>query len=404
MTSPTNLELDLDGDRLSSGETLSGRLRPTSGQITTVQLRIGWQRRIDGAEDRREVVLEERLSPDGEGGFSFDVDLPNGPCTFDDSTAALDWEIEAVGLTETDEEIASVTRGFTLTPGDPRERSGSESALDLPGASGNAWINDMLESLFSAFGHPTSHEELHERLAYIDTGTGPYERRNSLAGNLVQILLLLGMGLAFIVAAPRLFEAGSPALIWIMRAVGAGLVGWGGWILYKAVRNQMAEAAVGEVAVEVHPDQMIRGDSLTSTLAFSPERDIDLNHIDLTLECRRIEKTKGSKHRRRHHHHHDDDDGRRYRTRTYTETLHSEELRICEEQSVATGERHAFAEQFTIPETVRHSYFHRAPFWVRWLPLRGLTLSLEVKWVVEVHIDIDDWPDWVTEYQCVVYP
>jgi hypothetical protein len=411
MGQTTDIKLELDATQITGGETLTGRVR-TSPDVDSVRLRTIRERRVDGGETDREAVRQTSEATDAEGTSQFDLEAPTGPYSFSNSTADLDWKLEAVAVADGDER-GSAAREFDLQPGDPLERSSDENTAteQRPGLP-DSLLGNLLGGITSAFGLPSSVEEIHRSLEYIEPGTGEYERENSLLGNLPLILVALIIGVGGLVGAAGMYTAGQgPFLVGMFSLMGLVFLGIGGWKAYKGARNRMAESAIGEVTVDVHPDELVRGDTLTCTVDFSPERDVELNGVYVDLKCVQIDKQKGRRHVHSHHHHDhdpfdddDDDSGRSMRTRTYTDTLFSEKLELSGAQRLGPGEPFAVAEQFTVPETSKHSYFHRAPFWARLLPLRGVILSREIEWVVEVHIDIEDWPDWVTEHKCVVYP
>lgn len=412
MGQTTDINLELGTTQVIGDGTLTGRIQ-TPPDIDSVRLRAIRERRVDGGERDREVVRQTSQATDDEETSRFDFEAPTGPYSFSNSTTDLDWKLEAVAVADGDEG-PSVAREFDLQPGDPRKRSSDENTAtqQRPGLPDSV-LGNLLSGITSAFGLPSSSEEILRSLEHIESGTGEYERENSLLGNLLLILASTVVGIGSLVGAAGLYTAGeSPFFVALLGLTGLIFLGVGGWLAYKGARNRVAETAIGEVTVDVHPDEFVRGDTLTCSIGFSPERDVELNGVYADLKCVQIDKQKGHRNPHRHHHHDhhdpfdddDDDSGRSLRTRTYTDNVFSEKLELCGSNHLGAGEQFAMAEQFTVPETSKHSYLHKAPVWARLLPLRGIILSREVKWVVELHIDIEDWPDWVTEYKCVVYP
>jgi len=414
MSSPVALQLEETS--LTAGDSLAGRIRLSDQirpeNIAEVRLRGLYRRTVDGGDTSEDVGFEQTISEVDGSEVAFELSVPTGPFSFDHDRASLEWELEASAVSPEDEELGTASQGFELTAGSPKDRS-SEAGTSSQQAGGlpDTLLGNLIGGITSAFGQPTSTEEIHQSLEYIATGTGPYEREHSLTGNLPLIVIFLAVGAAAIFAGPRFFNQSSAAIPWVFRGIGLAFVAVSGWTLYTSIRNRMAESAVGEVDFHVAPDKLVRGDSLTASIAFNPDREVDLNHVHAELKCVKTDKYKGRRPGDRlhgHHHDHDhfddDDDHNSIRTRTYTDTLFSEPIELCGSDNINIGEQRGFTEIFEIPEDAAYSYRHTTPFWARALPLRGVLISRNINWVVELHIDIDGWPDWKTEYQCRVYP
>jgi hypothetical protein len=415
MSASPTLHLELDDDRLVGDDQLTGRIslpNPSASDVDSVQLEARHVTSIPGSDNHRRVAADKRITTDGSTGErTFELPLPAGPYSFDAGETTLEWQLRATAVDAQDNALTDTTRTFDLVAGDARKRSTDAVGLEDTGGLPDSVLGNLIGSITSAFGQPASLEEVHRSLESIETGTGPYEREHSLTGNLALIVITLAVGLGAVIAGPSLVAGTHAAVPWVIRAIGLIFVGVGSWVLYTSLRNRMAESAVGDVDIHVDPDSLVRGDAFTCTVAFSPEREVDINHLQATLKCVKTDKTKGRRHDdpfRHHHDHHDtfdeDDDNDHLRTRTYTETLFSEPIELTGSSHIDIGEHRGYGETFTIPKDSPHSYRHTTPFWARLLPIRGLLISRTITWAVEVHLDIDDWPDWKTEYQCRVYP
>lgn len=413
MSSP--IALQLEETSIAPGGSIAGRVRLSdqlpADTIAEVRLRGRYRRTVDGGDDVEDVGFEHTISEITGSDIDFQHPAPTGPFSFETPSASLVWELEATALSEDGDQLATDSQVFTLHAGTAKERSADKgTTLEQAGGLPDTFLGNLIGNITSAFGQPTSTEEIHQSLQYVPTGTGPYEREHSLTGNLPIILICLAVGAAAIVGGPRFFSEGPAAVPWVFRGIGVVLFAVGGWTLFTSIRNRMAESAVGEVDFQVAPDKLVRGDAFTASVAFNPDKQIDLNHVHAELKCVKTDKHKGRRPGDRFGHHHDhdhfddDDDHNSIRTRTYTDTLFSEPIELSGSDSIDIGEQRGFTEIFEIPEDAAHSYRHTTPFWARALPLRGVLISRTIDWVVELHIDIDGWPDWKTEYQCRVYP
>lgn len=145
--------------------------------------------------------------------------------------------------------------------------------------------------------------------------------------------------------------------------VGAGAAAWG-------LRNRAAELRLGEVELEVG-DRVVAGEAVEVKLAFSPPQDLELRGVRAVLVGTEVARTSGND------------------PRTETHELAQIPVTLMGAGLVRGGQRTQLRGALPVPPRAAPSFkgHHH-----------------EVKWRVELRIDIPGWPDWVLDVGVVVLP
>jgi hypothetical protein len=147
----------------------------------------------------------------------------------------------------------------------------------------------------------------------------------------------------------------------------------GGAVAFPVVRRMLAEQRLGAVEVELVPQRVPPGSTVLCSVRFTPQRDVHLLGADILFRGRE-EVVSGSGTNRS----------------THTHTVH--EVR----RPLLDGPRDAPAGDFT-ELSARLEVPADAP-------LSFAARDNELEWSAEVHVDIDNWPDWKRELPLVVAP
>lgn len=146
------------------------------------------------------------------------------------------------------------------------------------------------------------------------------------------------------------------------------------WLIYTGIRNVFAEQQLGDVDVELSDARPAPGEELECRVHMDPPDEVELNQI--TCDLMGYERAQS---------------GHGTDSTTYNQTIHQEE--IIPDDSVSTTLRASdaptFAARFRLPESAPYSFN---------------ASDNDVKWRLEVHVDIPGWPDWNHEEPLLVRP
>ncbi|MDH5179910.1 MAG: SoxR reducing system RseC family protein [Gammaproteobacteria bacterium] len=171
-------------------------------------------------------------------------------------------------------------------------------------------------------------------------------------------------------------------LIFMSIGAGIGFFGWSdndpftlifGSIFFLAgliagffmIRNSLAQRKLGKVNVRITPNRLRPGEEAVVYLDFTPRSPIDLKHITAKLYA--AEKAVS---------------GSGTNRTTHTHTLYSETYELSGPMTLAEGMPVQRKFRFTIPPEG---------------PCTFIAADNRIEWKLEIHIDIDNWPDWVKD-------
>lgn len=146
----------------------------------------------------------------------------------------------------------------------------------------------------------------------------------------------------------------------------------GGLITFMVLRNSIAARRLGEVDLGVAPSTLQAGQVVRVHLGFRPPKDVTINSIKATLVGKE-EVVRGSGTNKS----------------TYRHELFREETTLMEQKRLHRLEDVALDAALTLPADAPPSF--NAP-------------SNALVWSVNVHIDVEGWPDWSLEEPLVVLP
>ncbi|HKL87759.1 MAG TPA: hypothetical protein VJ884_02065 [Salinibacter sp.] len=175
-------------------------------------------------------------------------------------------------------------------------------------------------------------------------------------GGVVFGIIFLGMGLPFLY-----YSLSSMQMM--MGLFSAPFVAVGGFLVYRSVRNALAERRLGSVNVQLDPAETHPGERMRCRVSMEPPSTVDLNEITVRLHgYERVVSGHGTN------------------KTTYTHTVHDETTSIrASQQATIHGAFRTFEAETSLPDSAPFS-FHAD--------------DNELKWEVEIHVDVPNWPDW----------
>jgi hypothetical protein len=155
-------------------------------------------------------------------------------------------------------------------------------------------------------------------------------------------------------------------------ALGLAAAGFGGWQIFLILRNKFAQQKLGELAVDIHPDELRAGDQIECKVLLPSPAAARLEKITATLKGEERVTSGAGNHKSMH-----------------THTLYEHTV----EQTISNAVPVENNMQFNLPLQIPP----RAPSTFR-APDNAL------HWSIRVQIYIPDWPDWVQEFPITVFP
>lgn len=337
-TCEVEVELNDSGPlKYVSDEMISGHVRVVARAETNCEkLTLNLRRTIHGAGNTRtDIVKTEPLfSGKWEAGeaydYPFELTLPGGPVSYRGHHLNIDWDLVAAAENQNAAD-ASTTAEFHLQPG-PTD----------------------------SFSLGSVTEEAH-----LST---PVKRENGIFWPAVWfggIAIIIGLVLAF-----QLRQAPTGVLALII----VGSSAFGAWCVYRGLKNYLAEKRLGDVDVEVSPNRVAPGESITCNVMIRPAGASTLNQVSLTVEAfELVTQDQGT-----------------YQA-SYRHTVH-EETKASEPTADKTLEKASpttVSETFSIPESAPCSFEEN---------------DNRLIWKTTVCIDIPYFPDWERDERFIVAP
>jgi hypothetical protein len=147
----------------------------------------------------------------------------------------------------------------------------------------------------------------------------------------------------------------------------------GGLIFYRSIRNYFAERRLGEVDVNLESAEATPGEQLRCRTTIAPLVTINLNEITVSL-----------------HGYEEVVSGGGTNQTTNTRATHYEDVPIQQsKQATVHGGRRTFKTNVTIPDSAPYSFYAD---------------DNQMRWDVELHVDVPNWPDWVHTELLTVRP
>lgn len=335
--------LDDEDATYRPGEEIAGtvHLRTESElEPTDLQLELEWYTGGRGSTNRETVETAhfqtEALGAGEEGEHRFSFEAPGGPFTYVGELVDVHWRIRAtLDASWIGDPTAQVA--LTLEPG-------PTDALDWGGTSTHS-----------------------ERVG--DTGGAASVRWGA---------LIFGLLIAVV---PPIYVFGfiEDPLGRMMGTIGVIIFSGGGlYFVYRAVRNAIAGARLGDLDVTIEPEAVEPGSTLSVHIGITPDSSVSLQGIDAVLVGReRVEYSDAR------------DDTSRDRTAHHRFHESNETLSEARGATLRAGENTEYELEFPIPETAPTT-FH-AP-------------SNDIEWQLELTVSIPHWPDLVHHEPIVVRP
>lgn len=173
----------------------------------------------------------------------------------------------------------------------------------------------------------------------------------------------LVFGGIFLVVGLFIFYQAVISRAWVMGGFSMLFMAPGGFFVYHSIRNALAQRRLGTVDVAMDATEASPGERLRCRVSMEPPGTVDLNEITVRLHgYERVVSGHGTS------------------KTTYTQTVHDETTTIqSSKQATIRGGIRTFKADVPIPDSAPFS-FHAS--------------YNELKWDVEVHIDVPNWPDW----------
>lgn len=291
------------------------------------------------------------LTPGEPHEYPFEVELPNGPCTYHGHYLNVDWVLCAIAEFADHDDIR-VEKDFRVVPG--------WEVIDRP--------------------YQIGHDGDDAPLTATDR-TQPGLGRRSLVGPVAFFSFFIGICVVFLVVVFKMMGAADgedafhPLMMIPFIAVPAFMIFVALGTLWRSVlRNRFSAIKLGELEASLDPLYVHAGRSTTLTIAIPESSDVTIREIAVTLRG---------------------EEWVRYRqgtnTRVRTDLLHEENHIVpgSRERRLPEGEAADMDYELTIPPEAPPTF--RAH-------------HNEVRWLVEVHVDIAGWPDWKHTLHLDVYP
>ena len=343
------IELDRGEESFRSGDTISGTVRVRAASDVTcsvLTLTMQWRTHGYGNRARGGKQVERLFSGEWEAGqssaFPFSLTLPDEPPSLSGKLINVGWYLEARAdvpwAIDPKTEIEVV-----VTPGDlppmpettgPRQSSGSGGAQVFATLIGAFFMCSSL--MFCVFGG----------------GFGLIGLLPMLSGNVgVEGLLFALMPMMFI-------------------CLPIPFIAIGGWLVYRGVRNRLAQQRLGTVTLSVEEATLRTGDTVSFALTFAPRAEVLFHHITATLIGQEVA-TSGH--------------GTNRTTRRHA--FCTEKQALWENRRVMKGESISLDGTLTIPADAPSSFKANDNM---------------VGWALKMELDVEGWPDWKDEVALVV--
>ncbi|MEY4530499.1 MAG: hypothetical protein RLZZ156_1220 [Deinococcota bacterium] len=323
MSFKLEIRLDRPDGVYIAGDTVSGvvTIHDSDGGRGKIQLVREWRAHGRGHGDhgsRAEVTIAETWGA-GISEVPFSFPMPDGPFTYRGTNTNLDWYVRAetggiFGKTKAETDFI-----FGAVPNMP--------SVDF----GPGYIVPV------AYGKPT---------------TG-----NSAFG----IIAVAVFGLVFAGMGFFIFSAAQPPII-VVIPFGAIFLGVFGFIAYSLLRNNLAQARLGTVSLEIEPTQVQPGQSIQIRFATTTKADVDLSKIEVKLVQNEFYATGSGTNRS-----------------THTVPILQEMIPISEARSLRAGEKLEFAVEIPIPADAATTFSAH---------------DNKVTWQVQITLPIKGWSDW----------
>lgn len=281
--------------------------------------------------------------------YDFELSLPPGPYTYHGKYLNVSWRLQAIAHTDSSGKLKAVT-GVLLEPSgtERRFRAGNEDVADT--------------ALAADDDQTISWSGVLQGLPYMIPG-----------------LLFIGGGLHFLTTA-SLNASDAPIalnIIFILIFPAAASLYFfyvGSRKLYSSIQNVFAEIRLGNVDVHLSSPDATPGERIRCRVSMETSGTVDLNEITVRLHCyEKVVETDMSK-----------DD------HVYTHTVHDETTSIqSSQQATLRGGKRTFKTDIELPDSAPFS-FHAE--------------DNELKWDMEVHVDVPNWPDWMHVEPLTVQP
>jgi hypothetical protein len=276
--------------------------------------------------------------------YPFRFSVPNGPYSYHGHNLNIDWYIRA--------------RADIPWAIDPKGE-----ADFLVGPSGEAEPSTYISK-------PAGHPGFLHKNAQI-SGV-----KNALSTGCLVVFLLPFVGMGLLSMILSVFGNGTTGAAVMGFFVGLLFTGFGGAMLYSVVRNHLAKIRLGTIDVELAPERAHAGDALTVRVEIDSAARDNLESISATLIGReRVVSGSGTN------------------RSTHTFDFYKEPIDLDEnaqaDTSAADPSRLAFSARHVLPDDAAPSFY---------------AANNELLWLVEVHIDLARWPDWVDESYVDVLP
>lgn len=268
--------------------------------------------------------------------YPFELRLPNGPCTYHGTEFSVDWRLVAAA--------------------DIPWKSDPTAQVELDVVAGDKPVEDDYQ--VGDFRNQTPAVEDHRT-------AGP--NSPAVVGCLFAFsMAFLGFCLFIILSFAGIIspDPDSKAEIFFMvvpAVVAAALTA----IAWKfLLKNRLAEMRLGQIDVVVDRARAAAGDSFDVVVDIPPPSDADINEISLAFVGRERSAV---------------EDGNRSTIHTYQVFKRTDTIEDSVDRRVPKGQSAHFEHTVDVPEDVPPSF--RCEY-------------ARLEWVVDVYIDIADWPDW----------
>ena len=324
-----DIQIELDGNEPShrAGDTLTGTVHVSvtdDCQCDDLLLTLEWFTHGRGNTTTQVVHQQSLFQGEWTAGdqhqYEFEVELPPGPYTYHGNYLNVDWRLRA--------------------------------HADIPWAKDPSAEQELLlepsgtEDDFRA-GDPDVAEDA---LAPTDD-----DQAISWSGVIFGIIFL-GVGLPFLYQSIFSMQV-------VMGLFSIPFLAAGGFLVYRSLRNALAERRLGNVDVAMNATEARPGERLRCRVSMEPTGTIELNEITVRL-----------------HGHERVVSGHGTNKTTYTHTVHDETTSIrASQQATIHGAFRTFEADVALPDSAPFSFHADAN---------------ELKWEVEVHVDVPQWPDW----------
>jgi hypothetical protein len=308
-------------------------------ETKALKLQVGWFTHGRGNRSRR-IVLERVLFAGelkaGEMRFPFAISLPTGPLTFHGENINVEWF--------------------------------AQTSVDLPWA-----LDPRMECIFTLRRAQSVEPYVFGSRRPL---TGLQSARPMAAGDgcMVGILvcfIILFFGVFALAASKTIMRSGWMTLIFAALFLIFCAIPFS--VLYRVVGRKWANRRAGQVKFSVSNATPAAGDLLKLDLEFTPKRNLELNHIAVTLTC--VERASS---------------GSGTSRSTYSHTVHEEQTLLTDSRGwLSRREPVQFTQLIQIPPGAPPSF---------------VTDDNEVHWGITIRMDIRNALDWEDSFTLAVRP